>query len=280
MEKITKNKEIMEPKVIPIECYKTKDGKEFEHKKEAKEHEKLLTKYPNLNEYDIEWLEHFIEKRDEETSVYLFKALKSDKVILAMTHSGGDDPRFETVEPNLHAVKAVIKALHRRAVGFNYNMYVDGVIYKKESLCFDGRNIKDVGAIPVCFECLSPQDQKTHRDRVIKIMNQAVKDQIQVLKSHLTIGTYLRNKDAENQVEEAYRVYYLFKNDVQKVFEVAGAKKGDGKHVSVAELGFDILQQTRTFDLEDLKNDSHGWDDKFFTFERVLYNICHIITNQ
>lgn len=89
----------------------------------------------------------------------LEEALKSDKVVIIGTHSGDDDPFFEVVEPYLVAVEAVIKVLHRKTIGCNYNRYVVGVIYKGESLCFndeemsdgsgyyetgEGRNIKEV----------------------------------------------------------------------------------------------------------------------------------------
>jgi len=157
MEKIVRKEmtQVMSEKEVTL--FKTSDGKEFRKKEVAKEHEALLKKYPKLSSHDIEWMECFSsEMRGEEIIEDFEKTLHSNKVIVLLSHSGGDHLEFEAVEPYLVAVKAVIKALHRRTVGCNYNMYVDGIIYKCESLCFDdekkegggyfqtgkGRNIK------------------------------------------------------------------------------------------------------------------------------------------
>lgn len=161
MKKTIKTKTVTKPVKVQVPVYVTEDGKEFENEKCAKGHEKLRKKYPKLSDQDIEWIEEYLfsdECRYNEGEENLEKALKSDKAIIVGTHSGGDDPFFEVVEPHLVAVEAVIKVLHRRSAGMNYNRYVDGVIYKGESLCFNdekkddgsyyetgsGRNIKEV----------------------------------------------------------------------------------------------------------------------------------------
>jgi hypothetical protein len=159
MKKIIKEEMVAIKVKKEVAFFKTTDGKEFRDKAVAKKHEELIKKYPKIGTDDIEWMEGFVEEKHWEQVIDNFeKALRSDKVIVLLIHSGGDGFEFEVVEPHLVAVQAVIKALNRRVVGCNYNMYVDGIIYKCESLSFDdvekedgsyyqtgsGRNIKDV----------------------------------------------------------------------------------------------------------------------------------------
>jgi len=144
MEKIVREEMVAVRVKKEIAIFKTSDGKEFKREEEAKGHEDLLKKYPKLSSQDIEWMECFVEGMHGEVIGDFEEALHSDKVIVLLIHSGGEQPEFEVVEPYLVAVEAVIKALHRRIVGCNYNLYVDGIIYKCESLCFDDEK-KEVG---------------------------------------------------------------------------------------------------------------------------------------
>lgn len=114
----------------------TSDNKEYRSESDAKLHEKLLKQYKKFTEYDLEWLEEYLSDEDrfggdDDTNVY--SAFKSDKVILLISHSAREKPEFTAVEPNMEAVKAVIKVMHRRTLGCNYNQYVVGIVYKKES---------------------------------------------------------------------------------------------------------------------------------------------------
>lgn len=110
----------------------TSDNREYSREYEAKLHEKLFKQHKKLTRYDLEWLEDFLSGAVKNNADFN-SAFKSNKVILILTHSGGESPEFTTVEPNMAAVKAVIKAMHRRTLGCNYNEYVVGIIYKKES---------------------------------------------------------------------------------------------------------------------------------------------------
>jgi hypothetical protein len=140
MKRITKVQQVRELVDRQVDVFVTKDGHEFSDEKSAKEHETLRKKYPKISEYDIEFLENYDYENKE-----LLEALNSNNVILFISHSGDEDPRFEIVVPHLVAVQAVIKVLHRKTLGCNYNEYVRGVIYKKESLCFDDSK-KDDGS--------------------------------------------------------------------------------------------------------------------------------------
>lgn len=157
MKKTVKTRTVIKPVEVPV--YVTEGGVEYENEQSAKGHEVLTKKYPKLSKYDIKWIDGYMHEAEHNEGYEEFmKALKSKKVLLLCSHSGGDDLFFEVIEPHLVAVEAVIKVLHRRSVGMNYNRYVDGVIYKGESLCFNdekkddgsyyetgsGRNIKEV----------------------------------------------------------------------------------------------------------------------------------------
>jgi len=162
MKKVTRKQTVTKPVVVEVPVYITSDEEEFDDEKGAQRHEKLLKTYPKLGTCSIEWIEDYLSSNlcvDNEGEEGLEEALKSDKVVIIGAYSGGDDPFFEVVEPYLVAVEAVIKVLHRKTIGCNYKRYVDGVIYKGESLCFndkkksdgsgyyetgEGRNIKEV----------------------------------------------------------------------------------------------------------------------------------------
>lgn len=161
MKKVTRKQTVTKPVEVEVPVYIASDEKEFDDEKGAQRHEKLLKTYPKLGTRSIEWIEDYLSSDEGQDGgeEELEKALKSDKVVIIGTHSGDDDPFFEVVEPYLVAVEAVIKVLHRKTIGCNYNRYVDGVIYKGESLCFndeemsdgsgyyetgEGRNIKEV----------------------------------------------------------------------------------------------------------------------------------------
>lgn len=141
-----------------VEKFVTSDGNEYGKKENAQAHEEILKKFSKLSKYDIEWLEH-LKKEDFDGDKFeeFEKVFKSNNVILAMDHSGGDNCCFIVVEPVLAGVKAVIKALHRKTVGMNCNSYVRSLIYKEESFSFDeekvgggyhetgsGKNIKEI----------------------------------------------------------------------------------------------------------------------------------------
>jgi hypothetical protein len=158
MKTVTKKQKVQEYVDKDVTFFITDDGKEFKSKKAAEEHENLIIKFPKLNEYCIDFLESAVDIQE----IYedLCEAIiNSNEAIILYDHSGREAANFELVEPHLIAVRAVIKALHRKTVGCNCNRYVCGVIYRGESLCFDdekksewsfyttgggARNIKDV----------------------------------------------------------------------------------------------------------------------------------------
>lgn len=162
METITKKEDVEVRVKKDVTVYKTVDGKEYKNKKAAENHEALLKKYPKLSTCDVDWIENFKCQEsytyDPETLEEFEQALDSDEAVILISHSGGDDLQFETVEPHLKTIKGAIKVLHRKTIGCGCNQYVDSVIYKGESLCFDdekrddgtyyqtgtGRNIKEV----------------------------------------------------------------------------------------------------------------------------------------
>jgi hypothetical protein len=166
MEKVLRKIQIMAPVENVVTKFKTSDGTEYDKQEHAELHEELLKKYPKLEKSDLEWVEGFWysdydggERDFDGEGKKLEKALNSNKAIVFGSHSGGEEPWYEEVEPYLVAVEAVIKVLHRKTRGCNYNQYVGGVIYKKESLSFNsekklngkgyyasekGRHIKEV----------------------------------------------------------------------------------------------------------------------------------------
>jgi hypothetical protein len=151
MDKITKKKNVKVCVEQDVTMYKTSDGREFEEKKDALTHEELMRRYSKFSKNDIEWLEGLIDGDNHGncTLEQFEKDLKAGKALLLLSNSDEGCFGFEAVEPVLVAVMAVIKALHRKTIGCGCNQYVDSIIYKSESFCFEkdpvyGRNIAEV----------------------------------------------------------------------------------------------------------------------------------------
>lgn len=162
MKKTTKKKIVSQRVEIEVSVYTTSDGTEFDNEQDAERHENFIKKYPKISKHALEWIDNYLSSdevlNNKDDRDKFIKALNSEKAIIICDYSGGDNPFFEVVEPHLVAVEAVIKVLHRKTVGCNCNIYVRGVLYLKESLCFNdgkkdsggyyetgkGRNIKNV----------------------------------------------------------------------------------------------------------------------------------------
>jgi hypothetical protein len=146
MRQIIKKQKVQEFVEKDVPMFVTTDGKEFKHKENAEEHEDILKRFPKLNKHTIEWIENFIHEDEAPELDQIEKDFKSGNAIILIDHSADEELRYEVIDPDLIAVKSVIKVLHRKVQGCNYTQFVCGIVYKSEDLCFkEGKRNKEHG---------------------------------------------------------------------------------------------------------------------------------------
>ena len=155
MKKITRKEKVAAIIEKEIPLFKTADGIEFRTEKEALKHEALIKEFPLLSKNDIEWLEDLNDDFELEELKETIKT--SNKVLLLMGSEGSGLCLYENIDPEINGVTAVVKLLQYRNIGMNAHEYIDGIIYKGESVSVEfnqehrknctagkGRNIKEI----------------------------------------------------------------------------------------------------------------------------------------